>query len=67
MALKYRDLFHNGQLVYLARAGHQSYLEQPGAYFGSVVAFLTGTTLPIPPYTASALVLSTSSTSSRVS
>jgi proline iminopeptidase len=52
-ALDYRQALPNATLVYLHRAGHNAYQDQPAAYLAVVRAFLTGRPLPIPPWTGS--------------
>jgi proline iminopeptidase len=49
--IDYRQALPNARLVYLHRAGHNAYQDQPGAYLASVRAFLTGRALPIVPWT----------------
>jgi proline iminopeptidase len=39
------------QLVYLRRAGHNAYQDQPAAFLEVVRAFLTGRPLPVAPWT----------------
>jgi proline iminopeptidase len=46
----YRQALPNARLVYLERAGHNAYQDQPAAYLGVVRAFLTGRPLPIAPW-----------------
>ena len=45
----YRQALPNAELVYLHRAGHNAYQDQPAAFLASVRAFLTGRPLPIAP------------------
>jgi pimeloyl-ACP methyl ester carboxylesterase len=52
-ALDYRNALPNARLVYLHRAGHNAYQDQPAAYLAVVRAFLAGRALPIPPWTGS--------------
>lgn len=52
-AVEYRRALPNATLVYLHRAGHNAYQDQPAAYLAVVRAFLTGRPLPIPPWTGS--------------
>jgi proline iminopeptidase len=49
----YRQALPNAQLVYLHRAGHNAYQDQPAAFLAVVRAFLTGRPLPIPPQSGS--------------
>ena len=49
-AIDYRTTLPHTRLVYLPGAGHRAYAERPTAFFTTVNAFLTGHTLPIPPY-----------------
>jgi proline iminopeptidase len=51
MAVEYRDTLPNAQMIYVPRAGHQAYQEQPELYFGALRAFLLGEALPVAPYT----------------
>ena len=48
-AVHYRQALPNAELVYLQRAGHNTYQDQPAAFLASVRAFLTGRPLPIAP------------------
>jgi proline iminopeptidase len=48
-AVDYRQALPNAELVYLHRAGHNAYQDQPAAFLASVRAFLTGRPLPIAP------------------
>jgi proline iminopeptidase len=48
--LAYRQALPDARLVYLERAGHNAYQDQPAAYLGVVRAFLTGRPLPIAPW-----------------
>jgi proline iminopeptidase len=47
----YRQALPAAQLVYLRRAGHNAYQDQPAAFLEVVRAFLTGRPLPIAPWT----------------
>jgi proline iminopeptidase len=47
--IHYRQALPNAELVYLHRAGHNAYQDQPAAFLASVRAFLTGRPLPIAP------------------
>lgn len=47
--LAYLQALPNAQLVYLHRAGHNAYQDQPAAFLAVVRAFLTGRPLPIAP------------------
>jgi proline iminopeptidase len=49
----YQQALPNAELVYLHRAGHNAYQDQPAAYLASVRAFLTGRPLPIAPWAGS--------------
>jgi proline iminopeptidase len=50
--LAYRQALPSARLVYLHRAGHNAYQDQPARFLAVVRAFLAGRTLPIPAYTA---------------
>ena len=45
--MHYRQALPNAELVYLRRAGHNLYQDQPAAFLAVVRAFLTGR--PAPP------------------
>ena len=47
----YRHALANAKLVYLHRAGHNAYQDQPAAFLATVRAFLTGRPLAIAPWT----------------
>jgi proline iminopeptidase len=47
----YRQALPGAELVYLHRAGHNAYQDQPCAFLATVRAFLTGQPLPIKPWT----------------
>jgi len=49
----YQQALPNAELVYLHRAGHNAYQDQPAAYLASVRVFLTGGPLPIAPWAGS--------------
>jgi len=49
LGVHYRQALPNAELVYLHRAGHNAYQDQPAAYLAVVRAFLTGRPLPIAP------------------
>jgi proline iminopeptidase len=51
----YWQALPNAELVYLHRAGHNAYQDQPGAFLAVVRAFLTGRPLPIAPQSGSGL------------
>jgi proline iminopeptidase len=51
-AVHYRQALPNARLVYLHRAGHNAYQDQPAAYLAVIRAFLTGRPLPVAPWTA---------------
>ena len=52
-AIHYRQALPNAELVYLQRAGHNLYQDQPAAFLAVVRAFLTSQPLPIAPWTGS--------------
>jgi proline iminopeptidase len=49
----YRQALPNAELVYLHRAGHNAYQDQPAPFLASVRAFLTGRPLPIASWSGS--------------
>jgi proline iminopeptidase len=49
----YRQALPNAELVYLHRAGHNAYQDQPAAFLAVVRAFLTGRPLPIASWSGS--------------
>ena len=53
--LAYRQALPNATLVYLHRAGHNAYQDQPAAFLATVRAFLTGRPLPIAPQSGTAV------------
>ena len=52
-AVDYRQALANAELVYLHRAGHNAYQDQPAAYLAVVRAFLTSRPLPVTPWSGS--------------
>jgi proline iminopeptidase len=52
-AVHYRQALPNAELVYLRRAGHNLYQDQPTAFLAVVRAFLTGRPLPIASWSGS--------------
>src|SRR5215218_3684891 len=52
-AVHYRQALPNAELVYLHRAGHNAYQDQPAAFLAVVRAFLTGRPLPIASWSGS--------------
>jgi proline iminopeptidase len=51
-AVAYRQALPRAELVYLHRAGHNAYQDQPAAFLATVRAFLAGRPLPVAPWTA---------------
>ena len=49
--LAYRQALPGARLVYLHRAGHNAYQDQPAEFLATVRAFLAGRPLPTPPWT----------------
>ena len=52
-AVHYRQALPNAELIYLHRAGHNAYQDQPAAFLAVVRAFLTGRPLPIASWSGS--------------
>ena len=48
--LAYRQALPGARLVYLHRAGHNAYQDQPAEFLATVRAFLAGRPLPTPPW-----------------
>jgi proline iminopeptidase len=50
---QYKQTLPNSTLLYIPRAGHVIYLDQPDIYFASIRAFLLNKPLPLQPWTSS--------------